>query len=104
MYEVRKVYRENCASVYTLNTWTDAKKAEIKEKLEAGYYVFLGSSAIGHTLSAMVERNGIKWVEEEYGDKAEVVYVKNEISCFNPKVHLKGVEADNGTTEFEEFI
>lgn len=104
MYEVRKVYRENCSSVYTLNTWTDEKKQEVRDLLEQGYYVFLGSSAIGHTLSDIVEYQGRRWVEEEYGDDIEIIEVKDEVSCFNPKVHLKGVEADNGTTEFEKYL
>lgn len=104
MYEKRKTYRENCSSVYTLNTWTDKKKSEVKALLDAGYYVYLGCEAIGHSLSAMVKYQGIEWVKEEYGDQVEVVEVENEISCFNPKVHLKGVNVNYGTTEFEEYL
>lgn len=104
MYEKRKVYRENCTSVYTLNRWSDEKKQQVRDALENGYYVYLGCSAIGHTLSAMVEYQGLEWVQKEYGDAVEIIEVENEISCFNPKVHLVGKEADYGTTEFEEYI
>lgn len=54
-------------SVYTLNTWTDDKKDEVRKYLEEGCFVYMGSTCIGHTLSEMVERDGIRWVVEEYG-------------------------------------
>ena len=63
---IRKLNREDCRSVFTLNTWTEDKKQEVRDYLEEGYWVHLGSSCIGHTLAHMVERDGIKWVEEEF--------------------------------------
>lgn len=86
--KVVKVSKENYKSVYTLNTWTDEKKEEVRKLLEGGYYVTLASSATGHTLSEMVENDGIKWVVEEYGDKVEKVKIAGVwlYDCF---LHLK---------------
>ena len=67
-YEPRKMDETMCKSVYTLNTWTDEKKAEAREYLEAGYWVHFGSTCIGHTLGQMVESAGLRWVREEYGE------------------------------------
>lgn len=79
-----KVSKDKIKAVYTLNTWTNEKKEEVRNLLESGYYVTLASSATGHTLSEMVESDGIKWVVEEYGDKVEKVKIKSEwlYDCF----------------------
>jgi hypothetical protein len=66
--ETRKMDESLCRSVYTLNTWTDKLKAEAKELLEQGYWVHFGSTCIGHTLSRMVENDGLNWAKSEYGD------------------------------------
>lgn len=55
-------------SVYTLNTWTEEKKAKVRKFLEEGFFVYMGSDCIGHTLAEMVEMAGIRWVVEEYGN------------------------------------
>lgn len=64
--EKRKMHDNDCATVYTLNTWTDEKKAEVRKLLEQGKWVRFGCTAIGHTRSAMTERDGLNWVMEEY--------------------------------------
>lgn len=70
--ESKKMHEENCKGVYTLNTWTDEKKAEARALLEQGYWVHFGSSCIGHTLAQMVESDGIRWARSEYGDALQV--------------------------------
>ena len=64
--EIRKMKDGDCKSVFTLNTWTDEKKDEARKYLEEGYWVHFGSSAIGHTMAAMVEADGLAWAQEEY--------------------------------------
>lgn len=73
MYRANFLSDMDCKSVFTLNTWTEDKKASVRDFLERGYWVHLGSSCIGHTMAAMVERDGIRWLQEEYGDRVEVV-------------------------------
>ena len=92
MYEAerRVVAQELMDSVYVLNTWTDTGKQEVREKLEAGLYVHLGCSATGHTLSQMVESAGFRWTREEYGDRLEVVWIKDDWT--SPRVHLISIE------------
>lgn len=68
----REMDRSLCRAVYTLNTWTDAKKAEVRKFLEDGYFVYMGSDCIGHTLAHMVEMAGIRWVVEEYGNSVMI--------------------------------
>lgn len=58
-------------SVHTLNTWGEEEKAEIASLLEKGYWVHLGSTAIGHTRAWMTEQDGLDWVRSEYGDRLE---------------------------------
>lgn len=70
--EERFMHDEDCKSVFTLNTWTDEKKAEAKKLLEQGYWVQFCSTCTGHTLADMVERNGIEWAKSEYGDALQV--------------------------------
>lgn len=70
--ETRKMDETMCKDVYTLNTWTDDKKAEARKYLEDGYWVHFGASCTGHTLARMVERAGIKWVLDEYGDNIQI--------------------------------
>ena len=62
----RKMNDADCRTVYTLNTWTDEKKAEARSYLEDGYWVRFGSSCIGHTRAKMVERDGLEWAKEEF--------------------------------------
>ena len=70
--DIIKMNDSECKSVYTLNTWSDHKKEEVRALLKQGYWVHLGSSCIGHTMARFVEADGIKWVEEEYGDSVDV--------------------------------
>lgn len=70
--ETRKMDETMCKAVYTLNTWTDDKKAEVRKYLENGDWVHLGASCTGHTLARMVESAGIKWVQDEYGDNIQI--------------------------------
>ena len=53
--------------VYTLNTWTEDKKQEVRKYLEEGYFVHMGSDCIGHSLAEAVKYDGLRWVIEEYG-------------------------------------
>ena len=71
--ETRRLNEQECKSVYTLNTWTAEKIAQAKAHLDAGYYVHMGSTAIGHTCALMTENAGIKSLEAIYGDRLEVV-------------------------------
>lgn len=71
-------------SIFTLNHLDEDKIKEACALLEKGYYVELGASCIGHTLAAMVERQGIQKMREIYGDRLEVVRVNGWDHC-----HLK---------------
>ena len=71
--DIRKIREEDIERVYTLNTWTDDKKEEVRKALETGKWVYLGSTAIGHTRAEMTERAGLKWLEEEYGNVIQMV-------------------------------
>lgn len=62
----RKMHDEDCRTVYTLNTWTDDKKAQAREYLEQGYWVRFASTAIGHTRAMLTESAGLKWAEDEF--------------------------------------
>ena len=66
------MHEETCKTVYTLNTWTEEKKAEAREYLEQGYWVRFASTCIGHTLAAYVSREGFKWAEQEYAGILQV--------------------------------
>lgn len=68
------VERENCVSIYTLNTWTDEHWKKAEEALEKGLAVHFGCTAIGHSLSERVEYEAEKWVRDNYGDRVEEVY------------------------------
>ena len=65
--------KEKMTSVYVLNTIREKDKEMARKELNKGMYVHLGCSAIGHTLSAMVEGQWAKWMEEEYGGRFEIV-------------------------------
>ena len=73
MGNVRHIDEEQCKYVYTLNTWSDKHMDEAGELLKSGYYVHFGSTAIGHTLSEMVETEGIQLAKKKFGKKIEVV-------------------------------
>ena len=70
--EVRKMHEEDCKTIYTLNTWTDEKKAEARKYLEEGYWVEFASNCLGSTMADMVERAGLRWAKEEYGDTLQI--------------------------------
>lgn len=53
--------------VYTLNTWTEDKKDEVRKYLEEGYFVHMGSNCLGHSKAQAVAYDGLRWVVEEYG-------------------------------------
>ena len=63
---------EDTKSVYTLNTWTDEQKDKAREYFREGYWVYFGSTCIGHTLAKIVENKGIEWTYEKYGDKIQI--------------------------------
>jgi len=64
---------KNGASVYTLNTWTEEKKQEVRDLLKAGKWVHLGSTALGHERARLTEYEGTNWLMEEYGEKVLVM-------------------------------
>ena len=62
----RKIAEEDCKRVYTLNTWTDDLKATASRYLEDGYWVYFGSTAIGHTRARFTEADGLNWAKKKY--------------------------------------
>ena len=70
--ETIKINHDDVMRFYTLNTWTDEIKAKIREALEAGMWVHLGSTAIGHTAANYTEWKGLEWLKEEYGDRLQI--------------------------------
>ena len=69
----KRIDESKCKYVYTLNTWKDKHFEEAQELLEQGYYVHFGSTAIGHTLSRMVESEGVKMAKDKFGERLEVI-------------------------------
>lgn len=65
--------REDCVSIYTLNTWTEEHWKKAEEALKEGKCVHFGCTAVGHTLSQIVKSRAEKWIREKYGDKVEKV-------------------------------
>lgn len=68
---------EECKHVYTLNTWYERHLEDAYNYLKQGFYVHFDSTCIGHTLARMVQAEGIRWAQREFGDELELVYRKD---------------------------
>ena len=65
---------------FTLNTWDDAEIANAVCELQNGYYVHMGSTAIGHTLANMVESEALRRIMAHFDCDREIEIVRDD--CF----------------------
>lgn len=59
--EYRIADHRDVRDFWALNTWDNNTKAAIRKVLEDGLWVYLGSTATGHTM-----QDGLDWLESEY--------------------------------------
>ena len=71
--ETRQINDNDIKRFYVLNTWDDETKQKIRDALETGVWVHLGSTAIGHTRAEITEWEGLNWLKNEFGDVLQVV-------------------------------